>query len=198
MYVPEHFKLSSTQAQLELIRAYSFATLVTSGSDGLVATHLPVLAESSDTDITLRGHFARANSHWQQLGEGESLFIFQGPHCYISPNWYVSPQVPTWNYQSIHAYGRIELVENKDDLHQIVLDLSDYHEQNLEDPWIPDYDEQMLNAIVGFRCTISRLEAKEKLSQNKSAADRQGAISALRASGSENELAISDAMENTF
>ena len=90
------------------------------------------------------------------------------------------------------------MIEDHGTIHDIVLELSDLHERNLDDPWIPDYEDAMLNAIVGFEMTIERTEFKYKLSQNKSAEDRRGAIDALRASGSEDEHAVADLMQQTI
>ncbi len=203
MYIPQHFAQQDRGILAELIQANSFGTLVTPGEDKLLASHLPFLLELEDTGqeesgLVLRGHFARANSHWTQVENCESLIIFQGPHCYISPNWYKSPNVPTWNYAAVHVHGSVELLTEKEDILDIVLELSDTHERQLADPWIPDYDEALLNAIVGFRFVISDIQGKYKLSQNKTVADREGAIEALRNSGSENEMAIAGLMEQTL
>ena len=198
MYIPQHFAQQDRGILAELIQANSFGTLVTQGEDGLVASHLPFLLEQEDTGLVLRGHFARANSHWTQVENCESLIIFQGPHCYISPNWYKSPNVPTWNYAAVHVYGSVELLTDKEDILDIVLELSDTHERDLPDPWIPDYDEALLNAIIGFRFVISDIQGKYKLSQNKTVADRKGAIEALQLSGTENEMAIAGLMEQTL
>jgi transcriptional regulator len=198
MYVPEHFSQADVEILAALISKNSFGTIITQGVDGLVASHLPFLVEQQDSGLALKGHFARANNHWSQVENTESLVIFQGPHCYISPNWYESRNVPTWNYAAVHVYGTAELVTDKNAIQDIVLELSDTHERPLPDPWIPDYDEAMLNAIIGFRFNVSRIQGKYKLSQNKSEADRQGAIDALQSAGSENELAIASLMQQTL
>ena len=198
MYIPEHFSGSSEQDALELVRQYSFGTITSSGPDGLNATHLPFLVDEHEGRPCLLGHFARANDHWSYIAQHDTTIVFFGPHCYISPTWYASPNVPTWNYAAVHVYGNVEILDDNDSKHRIVLELSDFNEQDLPDPWIPDYNESMLDAIVGFRFNISRIQAKQKLSQNKSVADRKGAIEALVNLGSDNETAIARLMKQSL
>ena len=107
-----------------------------------------------------------------------------------------NPNVPTWNYLAVHLYGKAKLIDDKKQVHQIVLDLSDINEKHREDPWIPDYDEHMLEAIVGFEIKVKKVEAKTKLSQNKTDGDRKGMIKALSASSYENDLAIAHLMKS--
>src|SRR5262245_1751958 len=106
MYVPQHFAQTDAEALAGIIRDHNFATLITAGPPGLFATHLPFVADSREPPRRLRAHMARANPHWRDIGEGaDALAIFQGPHAYVSPSWYVSsPRVPTWNYISVHVY----------------------------------------------------------------------------------------------
>ena len=198
MYIPKHFNAASDHLPEDFINRHSFGTLLTPEVPDIQVTHLPFLVEKSSDSLVLRGHFARANPHAELATRVGSVAIFHGPHCYISPNWYASRQVPTWNYAVLHCHGHIKLVEDHAAIHDIVLELSDLHERNLEDPWIPDYDDSMLNAIIGFKMTVQRTEFKYKLSQNKSVEDRRGAINALRASGTEDELAVANLMELTI
>ena len=198
MYIPKHFNAGGEHEIAEFVERYSFGTLITPAPSGIQITHLPFLVDKDADDLVLRGHFARANPHASLAGETDSVAIFHGPHCYISPNWYASRQVPTWNYAVLHCHGGITMSDDHATIHDIVLELSDQHELNLDDPWIPDYDDAMLNAIVGFEMTVKRTEFKHKLSQNKSVEDRRSAIDALRASGYEDEQAIADLMERTL
>lgn len=195
MYVPSHFSFADSADLLTLIRQYNFGLLTTPQHEAIDATHLPVLVSEFQEKPCLLGHFAKANAHWRSAENRQSLFVFQGPHCYISPNWYVNPNVPTWNYVAVHVYGTVELLNDAEATHQIVLDLSDQHEMNLADPWVPDYDESMLNAIISFRFHIDKIDAKQKLSQNKSPQDRVSAIAELKRQGSENEVAVAELME---
>lgn len=198
MYVPSYFCPPDQQALINLIRNNSFGVMITPTDSGQVATHLPFLLEQNDSGFFLKGHFAKANNHWQKIADKESLIIFQGAHCYISPNWYASPQVPTWNYTAAHIYGTTEILNARDDKHNIVLELSDIHEKTLPDPWIPDYDDALLDAIVGFKFVVSRAEGKYKLSQNKTEQDRRSAIKTLQSASSENEQAIAKLMHETL
>lgn len=171
MYTPVAFALEEAAAW-QLMDQYPFATLVTNHESGMQITHLPLLASVSQR--TLRGHFARANPHWQQLSSASRITaIFHGPHHYISPNWYqADEQVPTWNYQAVHAEGTVELVDSTEDVIAILADLSDHQEASFAAPWtmdkLPIAKQQALSrAVVGFRIRVSSLSAKAKLSQNK-------------------------------
>ncbi len=205
MYVPKHFNQSDKTSLINFIADYSFGILTTSkGSEptvSIIATHIPFLVEQDGKDIILIGHVARANPHWQLFADKnstdapESLVIFHGPHAYISPTWYETPgRVPTWNYTAVHAYGVAQIIEDKEELHQLVLELSDKFERDRDDPWIPDFDLGMLNAIVGFKIPVSRIEGKFKLSQDKPSADIAGAIKGLEQGGSENEIQTANLM----
>ena len=198
MYIPEHFAGPSDKEALGFVSQYSFGTITSSGPNGLNATHLPFLVDAHDGKPCLLGHFARANDHWSYVSQHDTMIVFSGPHCYISPTWYASPNVPTWNYAAVHVYGNVEILDDNDSKHRIVLELTDFYERTLPDPWIPDYHESMLDAIVGFRFNITGIEAKQKLSQNKTVADRKGAIEALINSGSDNETAIAQLMEQSL
>src|SRR4051812_20940703 len=122
MYVPSHFREDRPEVLHEIVRRYSFATLVSHDVDGaLIASHLPFLFDAGQS--RLRSHMARANPQWRGFGisGGEAMVIFQGPHAYVSPSWYESKlQVPTWNYVTVHAYGVPRIVEGGDELRAIV------------------------------------------------------------------------------
>ena len=194
MYVPDHFREARPEVLHEAIRRIGFATLVTHDAQGgLDANHMPMLLENG----VLRGHVARANPVWK-AGDGEALAIFLGPHAYVSPNWYPSKAetgkaVPTWNYITVHAKGRIRWLQDAAWLRAHVTRLSDTHEATRADPWsigdAPDsYIETMLRGIVGFELTVTQLDGKYKLTQNRDAADREGVRAAFEREGRE-ELA---------
>lgn len=193
MYVPPAFRQDDLPTLHAMIAQVRLATLVTSGPEGLIATHLPLLLDPEDGPCgTLTGHFAKPNPHWRtaEAGGGSSLAIFQGPEAYISPSWYPSKQaegkaVPTWNYVAIHAHGPLEVFHEADALLDVVSRLSNRFEAGRPDPWsVADAPESymaaMLKGIVGFRLRIERLEGKWKLSQNRSEADRAGVVAGLR------------------
>lgn len=202
MYVPEAFREDRQQVLHALIRQHSFGTLVTFGNGGLAASHLPFLLDPDrGPHGTLLGHLARANPQWADFGEGqEALAVFQGPHAYVSPSWYeTSPSVPTWNYVAVHARGTPHVVTDETALRRILEALVRAYEAASEKPWdmtgLPDdYVGWMMGAIVGFEMPISQLEGKLKLSQNRSAADRQGVVEGLRRKQGELEQAVADLM----
>lgn len=186
MYIPPAFREERTDVLHQEMRQNSFATLVTAGPDGLIASHLPLLLDPTRGPLgTIVGHLARANPHGAYLtGEYETLAIFGGPHAYISPTWYSTPiAVPTWNYVAIHATGRPRLVESDERLYQIVEETVHVFEQQFSYRWnlesYRDYAEKLLKNIVGFELEIQRLEGKHKLSQNRSRADQRGVIAGL-------------------
>ncbi|MBU0809596.1 MAG: FMN-binding negative transcriptional regulator [Gammaproteobacteria bacterium] len=193
MYTPPAFRQNDLALLHQQINACPLATLVNQGANGLQASHLPLLLAADEGEFgTLYGHFARANPHWRELLQGETLAIFQGPQAYISPAWYPSKAehgkaVPTWNYIAVHARGQAQLIEDREGLLQLVSRLSAQHEAGREQPWAvseapTDYIDTMLRAIVGFALPIQRLEGQWKLSQNRTAADRDGVHKGLSAS----------------
>ncbi|RCL29528.1 transcriptional regulator [Pseudomonas sp. AFG_SD02_1510_Pfu_092] len=170
------------------------AILVSHGAHGLLATHLPVLVDSTEGEFgTVYAHLARANSQWQDLAQGaEALLVFPGADAYVSPTYYPSKAdnpkvVPTWNYLAVHAYGQAEVIHQAEPLLAIVSRLTDRHEQGRSEPWSVsdaprDYLDGMLRAIVGIRLPIARLQGARKLSQNRSAQDIAGVRESLSAS----------------
>lgn len=206
MYMPASFRqddLAELHAQMQ---ASPFALLTSAGSDGVQASHLPLLLAPGEGDLgTLYGHFARANPHWRELQDGaEALAVFSGPDAYVSPSWYAakaehSKVVPTWNYIAVHARGPVELIEDPERLLQIVSRLSDRHESGRAQPWAVsdaprDYIDSMLRAIVGFALPIRRLDGKWKLGQNRSAIDQAGVRDGLAASTEPREQALAARM----
>ena len=191
MYVPKHFAVDDLALVREFIGRYGFATMISSGADGLIATHVPVQYESvAGTRGRLVAHVARANPHAAVLDDADVLTIFQGPHAYISPSWYaVHPSVPTWNYAAVHVYGRARIVNDAARLRDIVARLSETYEGGRAEPWrmsgLADrYVENMLKAVAGVEIDITRIDAKHKLSQNRGAEDRRRVIAALETSPS--------------
>jgi transcriptional regulator len=194
MYVPSHFAETDVAVLHEAMQAIGFATLVTSGAQGIEASHVPMLLEPAPAPYgTLIGHIARDNPQWTRAGAGEGLAIFLGPDSYISPAWYATKRrnpkvVPTWNYVAIHAYGVLEFFDDKVRLKALVSRLTATHEAGRPAPWAvtdapEDYVQMMLGAIVGFALPITRLEGKWKMSQNRPAEDRPGIAAKLRETG---------------
>jgi transcriptional regulator len=176
----------------EIIRRYPLATVVTQGESGLTANHLPMTLELGiGPQGSLRCHVARANPMWRDgSSHPQSLAIFQGPDCYVSPTWYPSKSqsgevVPTWNYIAVHAHGNVRIIDDREWLRSQVDKLTQHHEAAFTQPWSmsdapADYIDKMLSGIVGLEFTITRLEGKWKLSQNRSELDRAGVVAGLR------------------
>src|SRR5579875_2417418 len=190
MYTPKHFREDDLSVLQELMRDYSFATLVSVQNDGVpIATPLPFVYEPEPGPYgTLKAHMALGNPQWHTFqAEREVLVIFQGPHAYISPSWYeVELSVPTWNYAAVHAYGIPRIIDDRAALYDLLKALIQRHEARFEKPWgfqLPeDYLQKMMQGIAGFEIQITRLEGKFKMSQNRSASEQQRVIAALRES----------------
>lgn len=203
MYIPAHFAETRKDVLHSRIVQNPFGTLITHGSSGLDANHIPFELVAEDGELgVLRAHVARANPVWQEVANGdEVLVVFHAGDAYISPNWYPSKhelhkQVPTWNYMVVHAHGRITILDDERYVRGVVGRLTRTHEASEAKPWKmgdapKDYVDTMVKAIVGVQVEITRLVGKSKLSQNKEARDIQGAAEALKSSG---ESQLADAM----
>jgi transcriptional regulator len=195
MYVPAHFKEDRIDVLHDFIRASGLATLVSMTSDGLVASHAPLMLDPDPAPYgTLIGHLAKANPHARAADPAErTLVIFQGPDGYITPSYYAAKQehgkvVPTWNYATVHAYGTLQAFDDPARLLDVVTRLTIRNETPRAQPWAvsdapADFVRGMLNGIIGIALPIVRLEGKVKMSQNRPAADQSGVIEGLRQDG---------------
>jgi transcriptional regulator len=204
MYVPSHFAMSAAETR-SLLASITAADLITPTSEGLIATFLPLQYDAGPGEHgALFGHVARNNAHWRAAdvadgdgssgSAGESLVIVRGPDAYVSPSFYAAKRehgrvVPTWNYVTAHVYGRLIVHDDVDWLRSLVTTLTKQHEAQFAEPWaVTDaparYIDGQLKAIVGVELRITRIEAKAKLSQNRSEADRIGVVAGLSAPGS--------------
>ena len=206
MYVPKHFEVTDTAWCHALMRAQSFALMITADDTGApFATHLPILVDETRGPLgTLRGHVARANPHWRHLAAGRpTLVVFSGAHAYVSPSWYAThPAVPTWNYVAVHASGTGALVEDAEQVRALLADLVHVYESPGPEAWsfeaLPaDYVAGMQRGIVAFEIPIARLEGKAKLSQNRDAVDRGRTREALAASDDPVARAVAALMAGT-
>ncbi len=187
MYIPPHFAQNRTEELHRIIRSHPLGMLVTLNGGALDADHIPFEFDpDAGTHGVLRAHVARANTVWQRCPTGtEVLVVFRGAEAYISPNWYPSKheahrQVPTWNYEVVHAHGLITVHDDERYVRGVVGRLTRAHEASEPRPWkmgdsVPEFIDQMLRNTVGIEIAITSLEGKSKLSQNKEARDRQGA-----------------------
>ena len=194
MYLPRHFEQHDAQALRALMREHPLAALVSHAGGEITADHVPLeyVADAGEHG-TLRGHVARANPLWRSADGSAVLAIFRGAQAYVSPNWYPSKAathkvVPTWNYAVVHAHGVLRAVDDAPWVRDFVTRLTARHESTLPAPWAvndapEDYVQQMLGAIVGIEIPLTRLIGKWKVSQNRSAADRDGVVAGLREPG---------------
>jgi transcriptional regulator len=204
MYVPEYFNQRDL-ARLDWLAAHdAFGTLVSSVAGAPFATHLPVLYARSGERVTLTGHWARPNPQWRTIEGQRALFVFHGPHAYISPRWYVEPQrhVPTWNYAVAHVYGKVRLIQERDALERIVSALARTYEGEGHEAWrLADSDPAnlaSLRGIVGFELSADEVQVKFKLNQNHPPGNVEGAILGLRALGSQDAQATAALMETAL
>lgn len=187
MYVPKLFAVEDLAQLQDFMQEYSFATVITQRDGKMTASHLPFLLDRSVEPYgVLRAHVAIGNEQLEDFRSGfQSLVIFQGPHSYISPSWYVKPQnVPTWNYTVVHAYGVPQILDSAG-MVGLLKDLVGKHERSFERPWDFDPDaawiQRLLPQIAGFEIKIEKLQGKFKLNQNRTAADRDSVIETLSA-----------------
>lgn len=187
MYTPKHFEVRDPELLFALMERFSFATLVSVDGGVPAASHLPFLIEKQrGPQGALISHMARANMQWQTFRDDqEILTIFQGDHTYISPSWYTQQHatVPTWNYMVVHVYGVPRIIDDDAALDMLAR-VTAKHEAAFAQPWQMDqaYAAKLLRGIVAFEISITRLEGKFKLSQNRSERDQQQVIASLAAS----------------
>lgn len=184
MYIPEYFRVRDHQDAVAFMRANPFSILVSSTDKGPFASHVPLAIECHGERLTIRGHVAKANPHWQYLEQQpECLAIFHGPHAYISPSNYTTKEVvPTWNYGAVHAYGQARVFSAPDELLPMLHQLIGTFEAQYAQQWAElseSYRQRMLSHIVGFEIAVTRLEAKFKLSQNRSREEQSNVIGSL-------------------
>ncbi len=191
MYLPKHFEQPDRNALVALMRERPLATLVIATPDGPTADLIPLeYVADAGAHGTLRGHVARANPLWKQAG-ANALAVFTGPDAYVSPGWYASKRehgkvVPTWNYTMVQARGALRVHDDAPWLRALVGRLTERHEASQAQPWSvtdapEDFVQQMLRAIVGIEIELASLLGKWKVSQNRSATDRDGVAQGLQA-----------------
>ena len=197
MYLPDHFAETRSTVLQQLIAEHPLGMLVTHGSDGLDADHIPFEFDpAAGACGVLSAHVARANPLWQRCPTGTPvLVVFRGVDGYISPSWYPSKhethrQVPTWNYTVVHAHGTLTIRDDERFVRGLVARLTRRHEAGESVPWkmgdsAPEYIDSMVRNIVGIEVAVTRLVGKAKLSQNKEPRDRRGAADALQARGAD-------------
>jgi transcriptional regulator len=200
VYIPEFNRQEDRAATLAFMRANPFAILI-SNADGIpFATHLPLLVDEVGDQVVVRGHMARANAHWKSMKAGEeSLIIVHGPHAYISPSLYeIHESVPTWNYAAVHVYGEPALFSDEESLTKTLHRMIDTFESSYMAQWSElsvKYRSQMMRHIVGFEIKAKRLEAKFKLSQNRTKGEQTRIIQSLSQSQDTNISGVAELMQ---
>lgn len=213
MYIPKHFEISDLDEISRFVSHARAADLVTVSPTGLpVATLMPCVWDTSDVDESNYGslvmHMARANQQWKSIDTGTpGLAIVHGPQAYVSPSNYEGKLtdhkvVPTWNYQSVHLSGTVEISEDVELLRHIVSSLTDFHEAGRTTPWSvreadPKYFDAQLRGIVAVILRVSKVEAKYKLSQNRSTKDRETVIADLASSSHSGDREIATEMKKS-
>jgi len=204
MYIPAYNAAPSDEDVSRLLLATRAGDLVTAGDDGLAVSMIPFLYDVTlGRRGSLLGHLARPNDQWRGADGREGLVLVHGPDGYVSPGWYAAKRahgrvVPTWNYVLVAVHGTVRVHDDAAWTRDIVERLTRAHEAGRPEPWAvsdapPPYIEGQLKAIVGIEIEIERIEAKWKLSQNRSAEDVAGVIAGLGA-GSDDDVALADAM----
>lgn len=189
MYIPKHFEITDEAEIIKFIDANSFGQLISLHDAAIVSTHMPFLFDAEHK--VLVGHMAKVNPQWQQIQKQKVLVTLQGDHGYVSPSWYESVGVPTWNYQAVHIEGIADSFTDPDKMKTVVDTLTEQNESGYPAPWEPDYAATMLHGIVGIEITITSIQCKFKLSQNRSSRDQSNVQEQLAIGG---HKSLADAM----
>jgi transcriptional regulator len=209
MYQPPHFREDRLDVQHRLILAHPLGLLISAGAGGLQANHIPFLVDAAASERgTLRAHLARANPQIAEFANvTECLVVFQGPQQYISPSLYPTKQdtgkvVPTWNYITVHAWGRPRVMDDAAWVRKQVDDLTRHNEESRTAPWqVSDAPETFVTAqvkgIVGVEIPIARIEGKWKVSQNRPAIDQAGVVAGLQSEGGDAAIMASAVLERS-
>jgi transcriptional regulator len=196
MYIPKNNLQTDQKQIIEFIQRFSFGTIITIKDNLPIATHLPFLVSQNGKEIILKSHFAKANEQWKDIEENNILVIFSEPHAYISPKNYENElNVPTWDYISVHAYGQGKLITQTEQISELLEKTIETYEIGYKQQWnrlSQDYKTKMAKGIVGFEIIVTDLQAKEKLSQNKSENERKNIVNSLSGSIDTNEKVIAD------
>jgi len=199
MYISRLYREEDRAKILEFLQQNEFATLVTYDGDKPTASHLLMEVVEAGENLLVKGHMSKANPLWKTFEKNpEVLVIFQGPHTYISPTWYNHVNVPTWNYQAVHVYGKPRIVTDPEEFHAILSRLVAKHEGGSSyrlESLSPDFVLDQMKGIVGFQIEVTRIEANYKLSQNRDDEDYRNIVQHLHERGDEMSRLVAEAME---
>lgn len=198
MYIPKFNTFPNKNEVISFMRKYSFGTIITSKNNLPVATHLPFLVDERDEQVIISSHFAKANPQALDVAENSNLVIFTEPHAYISPkNYPKQEEVPTWNYIAVHAYGKAHMLETEDENLDLLKRTINNYEPEYYQQWekLPQqFKSKMIKGIVGFEIIVTDLQAKSKLSQNRSEIEKESIINSLNKSPFDSEREIAQYM----
>ena len=203
MYNPPRFQSDDHNEAFAIMDANPFATLITVSDGKPLVSQLPLTPKKTADAITLIGHLARANPHSRALASADATVIFHGPHTFITPKWYAENDVPTWNYLTVHATGKVELIESFDGIVECLRELTTHVERHWPSGWdffVPDDldGDRLTKNIVGFKIKIENLSFKKKLSQNRSAEDRAGVIRGLATRDDDGSRGVLEEMKRVY
>lgn len=201
MYIPEYYKQEDLESIYKFIRENPFGTIVSIDGKKPLAIHIPIeLQEDENGKYYLHGHISKGNPQWRSFEEQEKvLLIFQGPHAYVSSSWYQIEEVPTWNYQAVHVYGKLTVLKLEDVISDLARLLERYEStQDNPQTWdkMSDETKKQMHGIVGFKVSLDEIHAASKLSQNRSEDDYRSIIDRLNNSSYIEDQQIAQAMQN--
>jgi transcriptional regulator len=203
MYIPKYFQVTDMDEVKEFIQANSFGTIVTTKQGKPIATHIPLEFRKIGDEYYITGHMAYGNPQWRTFETCESaLVMYQGPHAYISSSWYGHENVPTWNYQAVHVYGKPIILE-EEELKQDLIMLLEKYEKHREKPILwdklsPQLLDRELKGIVGFKIKVQEIQAAYKLSQNRNEEDYDNIIDQLQKEENLNSHQLAETMKKSI
>lgn len=201
MYIPKYFKVKNIDEIWDFVQTNSFGTIVTTKEGKPIASHLPLGLNKKDGDTYITGHMAYGNPQWRTFETCEDVLVmFQGPHAYISSSWYEDENVPTWNYQAVHVYGKASIMEKDELIEELTIMLEKYEGNRVNpvlwDKLSPQLLEKELKGIVGFKIKVGDIQAAYKLSQNRNETDITNIVSKLKNEGNPNSEQMAELIED--
>lgn len=202
MYTPKTFEFNNQAEKIAFMKQYSFATIVTSADHAPIATQLPFFIDDSNGKLLISSHFAKANEHANYLENNTSLIIFSEPHAYISPAHYDKHEsVPTWDYISVHAYGRAKILDSEASKMKVLEEMITFYDKEYIKQWNSFTDKfktNMMKGIVAFEFEVNDLQGQKKLSQNKSAKERASIVEQLEKSEDSVQKSLATYIQDTL
>jgi len=199
MHIPKLYREEDRGKILEFLRQNEFATLVTYDGEKPTASHLLMELVEAEENLFVNGHMSRVNPLWKTFETNpEVLVIFSGPHTYISPTWYNHVNVPTWNYQAVHVYGKPRIVTDQEEIYEILSRMVSRNESDASyrlETLSQEFVAKEIKGIVAFQIEVTRIEANYKLSQNRNDEDYHNIVAQLNEREDEMSHQVAEAME---